>query len=158
MKKISVASLVVMMFFFLLKASPSFAMQEIVSRCKGGNLSIYVTYPVIDPVGPGFGSQAVDLPQQLGTVVRHACYDPAEKRITAWRQGRYGVHAHYGGNEEELPEILSTKYGIDAEKDRVVFDAKTVISLPAGKVVFSEDLQLYYYKENKINITALTVR
>ncbi|MFA5985934.1 MAG: hypothetical protein WC819_01125 [Parcubacteria group bacterium] len=161
MKKISVVSFLVLMFFFFLKASSSFAVQEIVSTCKDGNLSVYVTYPVIDTVGPGFGSQAVDRPQQLGTVVRHACYDPAEKRITAWRQGKYGVHAHYGGDEEELPEILSAKYGINAKKDHIVFETKTVISLPEGKVVSSEDLQLYYFEKenkNKIKIIALTIR
>lgn len=93
---------------------------QIVSSCSENNVIVIVTYPVIDPVGPGFGSQIVDQPKQLGTVIRRACYNVQDQQITGWfNEHPQGFYVHYGADEEEIPEILSAEYDIDPERDHV---------------------------------------
>lgn len=122
----------------------------IVDHCASHELPIYVTYPIVDIIGPGFGSQSVDLKRQLGTVVRPACLLPNEKRIVSWRyEGPSDIHAHNGADAEELPEILQEFYDIDVKNDAIIFASDDKISLPGGNMVASTTIQLYQDRVKK---------
>ena len=124
----------------------------IVDHCAPHELPVYVTYPIVDSIGPGFGSQAVDLKRQLGTVVRPACLLPDEKRIASWRyEGPSNIHAHDGADVEELPIILQEFYDINVEKDEIIFASDDKISLPGGDSVASNTLRLYQDRVKKRN-------
>lgn len=114
-----------------------------VDKCASTEVSVYVTYPIIDTIGPGFGSQSIDHKRQLGTVVRQGCYSVDAHKITAWRyQGPYGIHPHYGADEEELPEILSASYQIDSEQDKIIV-TQDVVYLPEEGSVATAAITLY---------------
>ena len=107
---------------FLLEASVASTAelsQKIVTVCTNDTTEVFVTYPVIDTIGPGFGSTAVDLPRQIGTVIRRACFNEQNHVITGWfNEYPQGFHEHYGGDEEELPETLSL-FNIDPKRDHI---------------------------------------
>lgn len=122
-------------------ASATELSQKIVTVCTKDSAEVFVTYPVIDTIGPGFGSTAVDLPRQIGTVIRRACFNEKAQMITGWfNEYPQGLHEHYGGDEEELPETLSL-FNIDPRRDHIT---DVIVQKKEGSAAPSIIISIYH--------------